>query len=87
MILNKNGVGLALGVFFAVAHALWAILVWVGLAKPLLDFVLKLHFMTMDYNIEAFGFLRALGLLIMTFVVGYVFGWVFSALWNKFNKA
>ncbi len=87
MKLDKNIVGLALGIFFAIVHALWAILVWIGLAKPFLDFVFKLHFMTMDYSIEAFGFLRALGLLIMTFVVGYVIGWVFSAFWNKFNKA
>jgi hypothetical protein len=84
--LNKNAVGLVLGLLMALVHLCWLILVGIGLAKPLVDLTLWLHHYSLSYSILPLSLVPAVGLLILTFVVGYVFGWVFAALWNKFRK-
>lgn len=84
--LNKNAVGLTLGSLVALAHLGWLILVSIGLAKPLYDLILKLHHISLSYAILPLSSGLAVGLLAITFVVGYVFGWVFATLWNKFSK-
>lgn len=84
--LNKNAVGLVLGALMALAHLGWLILVGIGLAKPLTDLILQLHHFSLSYTILPLSLGLAVGLLALTFVVGYVFGWIFAALWNKFRK-
>jgi len=84
--LDTNKVGMAVGWFFALAHLAWAVLVLFGWAKPLLDWVLSLHSMSLDYSMSGFRFGTTLVLVIFTFVVGYVFGWVFAAVWNASRK-
>lgn len=84
--INKNSAGIAVGLFFGLAHLGWAILVAINLAKPFMDWILGLHFMTLKYTMNPFSIVTALLLVIVTFVVGYVIGWCLSALWNKFVK-
>ena len=70
------------GVLMAVCHLVWSLFVLGGIAKPLLDWILSMHFMTFTYSMLDFNYLSALILLVMTFVVGYVFGFVFAAILN-----
>lgn len=84
--INKNSAGVTVGLFFGLAHLVWAVLVWINLAKPLSDWVLSLHFISLPYSIEPFAFGPAVLLVVVTFVIGYVFGWVAAALWNAFAK-
>jgi len=67
----------------AVIHLFWSLLVLAGLAKPLLDWILSLHFMAFTYSMLEFNYLSVLLLLVVTFVVGYVFGFVVAAILNK----
>jgi len=53
----------------------------------LMDWVFKMHMIENPYIISDFGLGTAIGLVIMTFVVGYVFGWVIAALWNNLRKS
>jgi len=84
--INKNSAGLAVGLFFGLAHLVWAILVAINLAKPLVDWILHLHFIELPLAIQPFKAGTALFLVIITFMVGYIIGWVFAALWNTFKK-
>lgn len=84
--LNKRAAGLALGGLVALAHLAWLVLVVLGWAKPLLDFILMLHHISFSFEMLPFAIWPALGLLVCTFVVGYVFGWVFAALWNRLRN-
>ena len=84
--ISKNSAGQAVGLFFGLAHLGWAILVAAKLAKPLMDWILHLHFMELSYTMQPFAFGTALLLVVVTFVVGYIFGWVIAALWNAFGK-
>ena len=80
--LNKNKLGMTLGVFIALWHLVWALLVAVGIGENLLDWALPLHFVSMTFTILEFNIINALILVIAAFVGGYVMGWVFAALWN-----
>ncbi len=80
--INANKLGLVLGIFFALIHFLWILLVASGFAKQFLDYTLSLHFMRDVYSIGAFNIGIAAMLLIFTFVSGYILGFVFAWIWN-----
>ncbi len=83
MELNSHKTGLAVGSFFGLWHLIWSLLVALGLAKPLIDFILGLHFIQYSYSLAPFSLGTAALLVIITALVGYVAGWVFATLWNK----
>jgi len=85
--LNKAKMGLTLGLFFAVAHTVWAVLVALGAAQGLLDWATNLHMLDNPYIVLEFSLGATIGLVVMTFVVGYVLGWIFAALWNSLRKS
>src|SRR3989339_946736 len=76
----KHSLGLIVGTFFGLLHLGWVVFVWLKLAKPLMDWILSLHSIQMDYSMLAFDFGRSAMLVVMTFAVGYVVGWMFSAI-------
>lgn len=84
--LNKNQVGLITGIFFAVLHIGWSLLVFLGLAQALVDWVLWLHFMNIQVRIESFDLLKGVQLALFTFVVGYLLGWICTWIWNMVIK-
>ena len=81
--ISPHFLGLVLGTFLAVWHTLWALLVWLGMAQWLMDFVFRLHMITPLYQITAFSFTTAVGLVLVTATSGYVFGWLTGVIWNR----
>jgi len=79
---HKYSLALTLGVFLSVAHIAWLFLVAIGAAKPFMDWALALHHVQLSYSIMPFDIVNAVILVVMTFVVGYVAGWIISALWG-----
>ncbi len=86
MKLNPNKTGLALGGLLSLWHAAWAALVALGLAQALLNFVFSIHFLANPYLVREFSLGVALTLVVVTFAVGYILGWVFAMIWNKLHK-
>ena len=84
--LNENKLGITLGIFFALLHAIWAILVGFGIGQKLIDLILPLHFIDMMVTVVNFNFGTALLLVILAFFGGYIGGWLFAAVWNWVNK-
>lgn len=72
----------SVGGVIGIYHAAWATIVFAGWAKPLLDLVLRLHFISVEFEMEPFGFGTAAALVALTFTIGAVFGLVFALLWN-----
>jgi hypothetical protein len=81
--ISANKLGLVLGLFFALLHFLWILLVALGFAKQFMDYGLSMHFMSGVYSISAFNIWTAIALLVFTFVSGYIIGWVFAKIWNN----
>lgn len=80
--LNRHKLGLAVGSILGLYHLVWSILVALGIAQWLLDWVFKLHFIQPPYTVNAFILSYAIALVIITSVLGYVIGWVAGGIWN-----
>ncbi len=75
--------GLVFGVFLALWHTLWALLVWVGGAQWVIDFVFRLHMITPPYQIAGFSLGTAAALVLVTACIGYGFGFLIGVIWNR----
>ena len=66
-------------------HLLWAVLVALGLAQPLIDFIFWLHFIKPVYVVGSFDIWIGALLVGLTALFGYGVGWVLAVLWNKIH--
>lgn len=80
---NPKNVGFTLGALSGLCHLAWSILVALGWAGPVVNFMFRLHFIEPMYVIRPFDFMTAVGLVAMTAVVGCVVGYLFGLIWNK----
>lgn len=79
--------GLAVGALMGGWHLVWSILVALGWAQPLVDFVLWMHMISVPYVVKAFDLSTAAILIVITAIVGYVFGYVFARIWNRMHRS
>lgn len=86
MELNKNKTGLLLGTFLGLWHLTWSLLVALGAAQTLLDWIYALHFLNNPFQVGPFRFGTAILLILITSIIGYLFGWVLAFLWNAIHK-
>lgn len=84
--LHIGSVALIFGVVIALLHLVWSLMVFTGIAGWYLGWILGLHFLSNPYKVQAFSWSKAGLLVLFTFVVGYVFGWVFAFIWNRLHK-
>jgi hypothetical protein len=84
--INPNKAGLAVGALLGAWHLTWSLLVALGLAQPLIDFLFWIHFIKPVYVIEPFEIARAAILIAVTAGIGYVTGLVFALLWNRLHR-
>ena len=80
--LSPLACGLSVGIVVGLWHLGWAALVASGYAQPLLDFVLRLHFLEFKYALAPFAASTAAMLVAVTFAVGFLFGSIFALVWN-----
>lgn len=74
--------GIAVGAVVGLFHLVWASFVAAGWARPIMDFVLRLHLIRLQYDIAPFALGTAAALVALTFTIAFVFGFVFAAVWN-----
>lgn len=80
--INPAKCAIAVGVVLGVYHLIWVGLVASGQAKAFMDFILRLHFIRLDYQLAAFDVATAAMLVGITFAIGAAFGLVFALVWN-----
>lgn len=86
MKLKPGKTALALGVFVALMHAVWMLMVYIGVAQTYMNWIFGLHLLTNPFKVLAFNFGTAATLLGFTFILGYVMGWVFAFIWNYLHR-
>jgi len=79
--------GLVLGTVIGGWHLCWSVLVALGWAQAVIDFVFWMHFIKPIYVIEPFEIVKAAILLVVTAAVGFVIGSIFALVWNALHKA
>jgi hypothetical protein len=80
--LNPAKAAISVGAVFGVWHFMWVMLVATGVAKPVMDFVLRLHFIQFDYALAPFAVSTAAMLIGLSFAIGALLGLVFALVWN-----
>ncbi|MBS3148631.1 hypothetical protein J4219_07120 [Candidatus Woesearchaeota archaeon] len=77
--------GLTVGIFLAVVHAVWlfAVAVMPSATKSFLDWALKMHHVNLVYALAPFNLLNAVLLVAFAFLVGYVFGWLLGTIYKR----
>ncbi len=84
--INPNRAGLVLGALMGGWHLLWSVLVALGVAQPLINFIFWIHFIKPVYVIEPFAFGRAAMLVLVTAGIGYLTGLAFGMIWNRVHR-
>lgn len=87
MKLDPKKTALTAGFFAGGWHLVWAVLIAMGWAQPLIDFIYQIHFLNNPFTVGAFNLGTALVLIITTFAIGFLFGWVFANIWNRVQKS
>ena len=86
MQVDKKKCALAFGLLIAFVHLVWSLMVAFGLAQMYLNFIFGLHMLSMPIVVMPFSILKTIGLVLVTFVAGYLFGWFMAFFWNKCFK-
>lgn len=81
--LQIHKTGIAFGILMGIWHFFWSLLVALGIAKPILDFILALHFLNFSFEIREFNLLTAMSLIGITSLIGYTMGIILALIWNK----
>ncbi len=81
--INPAKAGLALGVLFGGGHLAWSVLVALGWAQPLINFVFWAHMISLPLVVMPFDLTAAATLVVVTAGVGYVLGYAFASIWNR----
>lgn len=79
--------GLIGGLCLSSLHLCWILLVFLGWAQALMDFVFKLHMLNSPFQVQPFSFSLALSLLAITFGVGFFYGLIFFFIKKLFLKS
>ena len=74
------------GFCLASLHFCWALLVALGLAQPLMDFIFKLHMLNSPFLVQPFSLSLAAGLIGITFLIGCFYGAVFHFIKKRFTS-
>ncbi len=77
---------LVVGLYVAILHALWTVLVALGVGQTVIDWIFPLHFINSLYTISDFNLFTAASLTIMAFVGGYLATLLFIGLWKLVKK-
>lgn len=84
--INPNKVGLVIGALFGSWHLFWAFLVLVGWAQPIIDFIFWAHMIQPVYIVKSFNPAAAATVVAVTAALGYVFGLLGAAAWNRLHR-
>ena len=83
---NPNKIGVVIAVLIGGWHVAWSLLVLVGWAQPILDFIFWAHMIKPVYVVTPFDPIAAIVLIAVTIMIGYVLGLVGAVIWNRLHR-
>lgn len=83
--LHPHKIGLTVAAFLALAHALWALMVFLGVAQSFMDLIFWAHMVGVAYIVKPFELTAALSLVAVVAAMGYIYGYVAALVWNRIH--
>ena len=83
---NPHKLELVIAALIAGWLCVWSVLVLIGWAQPILDFVFWAHMIKPVYFVKPFDPMAAVVLIVITAVIGYIFGFVGAIIWNRLHR-
>ena len=83
---TRNKVGLMIGGLLGGWHLLWSLLVLLGWAQPVLNFIFWMHMIRSIYVVKTFDPGAALTLVLVTTAMGYGGAYLGATLWPKSKR-
>jgi hypothetical protein len=86
--MSKNRWGLIVGCFLALTHAVWSLAVAImpSTLTAFVKWILDLHHLTIPFTINPFVLSKAITLIALTFVFGYIYGWILAMIFKLVAK-
>ena len=67
-------------------HFAWLVLVYMGIAQVVMDFIFKIHMLNSPLQVQPFEWSYAFILIAITFSVGAIYGWLYSVIQKLVNQ-
>lgn len=80
---NAHKVGLVFGTLLGGFHLAWALLIFLGVAQMMVDFVFWAHMIHMPITVGPFDITATVALVVMTYVIGYALGYIGARVWKR----
>ena len=82
---SPNRVGILFAALFGGWHVMWSLLVLLGWAQPVIDFIFWAHMIRSIYIVKPFDPLAALTLIVIASAIGYGLGYAGAIIWKKLH--
>jgi hypothetical protein len=86
-LINASSAGLTTAVLIGGWHLIWVVLVALGLAQSVADFVFWMHLIKVSYSVQPFAWAAAISLVVITTAMGFLLGWGGALLLNRLRSA
>ena len=73
-------------VLFGGMHLGWAILVALGFAQALMDFIFWAHMFSLSFVVKPFDITATITLIVITSAIGAIFGYFMAIIWNRLHR-
>lgn len=84
--LDPQKTGLGVGSLAGLMHALWSVMVAMGMAQGWMDWVFSIHFINNPFTVGTFDLITAVTLVVVTSIIGFAIGYLFATVWNYWQK-
>jgi hypothetical protein len=68
-------------------HFLWLVLIYMGMAQVVIDFIFKIHMLNSPLQVQQFEWSYALLLIAVTFSAGAMYGWLYSVIKKSVTRS
>ena len=80
--MSPSKTALTFGVLIGGFHVAWSLLVALGWAQMLIDFIFWAHMLRLPLAVNAFDINAVVTLIAVTSVIGAIFGYFMAIIWN-----
>lgn len=85
--ISPSKTAITFAVLFGGMHLVWSILIAFGWAQLLIDFIFWAHMFTLPVVVKAFDATAAITLIVVTSIIGAIFGYAMAIVWNRLHRA